>query len=84
MTGLGHVEPRARSDAFLAAGLQHVRIGAFLLRHRVDQRDLAGDGLVVEDCGIRLLRHLGHPERRIMKKRGGGRLEDGGVEGARK
>ena len=55
--------------------------GEALRNGRWDGKNVRGD---VGLAGDGLLRHLGHPERRIMKNRGGGRLEDGGVEGARK
>ena len=56
----GHVEARAGGDAPLAAGLHQVGVGAFLLRHRIDERDLASQHQVVKACGFGRLLHLAH------------------------
>ena len=54
------IHARAGGDALLAAGLQKCRVGPLLLGHRVDQRDLLAQDLVVETGLVHLGLHLAH------------------------
>ena len=60
------------------AGKQRMKMtsGEALRNRRWDGKNVRGD---VGLAGDGLLRHLGHPERRIMKKRGGGLITICGV-----
>ena len=57
---IGHVEARPLRDALLAAGGEEVGVRAFLPGHRIDQRDLVVQHLVVDARGLGLARHLAH------------------------
>ena len=54
------LDPGAGGDPLLARGVQQVRLLAFSLGHRADDRDLAGDHLVVDIVVGHLGLHLGH------------------------
>ena len=56
----GHFHARPFGDALFAAGLKNLRIGAFFLGHRLDQRDLAFQDTVVETGFFDLFGHLVH------------------------
>ncbi len=57
---VGNFHARAPRDALLAAGLQDLRIGALTFRHRLHERDLLLDDLVIETGLLDLLGHLSH------------------------